>query len=62
METADRNTVTSEMQGRTGLLAVVPTEALAVALLERVQQGLAAGRPCIDLRGVPAGDDRAPGP
>ena len=62
VETADRNTVTSEMQGRTALLAVVATEARAAALLEQVQAGLAAGRPCIDLRDASPGEDPAPGP
>jgi hypothetical protein len=53
VETADRHTVTSEMQGRTALLAAVPTEAMATALFDQVQRGLAAGTQLLDLhRGV----------
>ena len=52
VETADRNTATSEIQGRTALLAAVPTEAAAIALFERVQQGLATGVPLLDLHGA----------
>jgi hypothetical protein len=49
VETTDRNTVTSEIQGRTALLAAVPHETAAVALFERVQQALAANHPLLDL-------------
>jgi hypothetical protein len=59
-ETADRSASTSEMQGRTALLAVVPTEDLAATLFERVQHGLAAGRPLVDLRRAPP--EGRPGP
>ena len=54
VETTDRHTVASEIQGRTALLAAVPSEAAAVALFERVQQGLATGVPLLDLPGRPA--------
>jgi hypothetical protein len=50
VETTDRTTVTSEMQGRTALLAAVPTEALADELLEQVQAALLKGSPLLDLQ------------
>jgi hypothetical protein len=50
VETMDRATVTSEMQGRTALLAVVPTEALANELFEQVQTALLKRSPLLDLR------------
>ena len=53
VETTDRNTVTSEIQGRTALLAAVPNETAAVALFERVQQALATSVPLLDLHGFP---------
>jgi hypothetical protein len=52
-ETMDRSASTSEIQGRTALLAVVPTEEEAVALFERVQQELASGGRLLDLRPAP---------
>jgi hypothetical protein len=48
-ETTDRSASASEMQGRTALLAAVATEAAAAAVFARVQQGLAAGVPLLDL-------------
>jgi hypothetical protein len=59
-ETADRSASTSEIQGRTALLAVVPTEDAAVMLFERVQHGVAAGSPLVDLHLAPP--DGPPGP
>jgi hypothetical protein len=52
-ETMDRSASTSEIQGRTALLAVVPTEEEAGALFERVQQELASGSHLLDLHLAP---------
>jgi hypothetical protein len=60
-ETVERGAVTSEIQGRTALLAAVPTERMAVALFELVQQGLATGSPLVDLRFDQPGDDQEAG-
>jgi hypothetical protein len=51
-ETMERGATASEMQGRTALLAAVPTEPMAAALFELVLRGLAAGSPLVDLHGA----------
>jgi hypothetical protein len=54
-ETMDRSASTSEMQGRTALLAAVRTEALATRLFEQVQHALATATPVLDLQAAAAG-------
>jgi hypothetical protein len=54
-ETMDRSASTSEMQGRTALLAAVRTEALATRLFEQVQHALATDTPVLDLQAAAAG-------
>jgi hypothetical protein len=49
VETMDRTAVTSEIQGRTALLAAVRTEELATRLFEQVQNALVEGSPALDL-------------
>jgi hypothetical protein len=51
----DRSASTSEMQGRTALLAAGRTEELATRLLEQVQHALANGSPVLDLRATAEG-------
>ena len=63
VETMDRAAVTSEIQGRTALLAAVRTEELATGLFERVLDALARGCPVLDLHaagGEAAGATPAP--
>jgi hypothetical protein len=54
-ETMDRSASTSEIQGRTALLAAVGTEALANRLFEHVQSALATGNPLLDLHAAVEG-------
>jgi hypothetical protein len=54
-ETMERSASTSEMQGRTALLAAVRTEELATRLFEQVQHALANGSPVLDLRATAEG-------
>ena len=54
-ETMDRSASTSEIQGRTALLAAVRSEELATRLLEQVQHALANGSPVLDLRATAEG-------
>jgi hypothetical protein len=54
-ETMDRSASTSEIQGRTALLAAVRSEALATHLFEQVQQALATGVPVLDLQAAAEG-------
>jgi hypothetical protein len=53
VETADPNANVSRTQGRTALLAAVPTERLATGRFDQVQRALAAGTQLLDLRPGP---------
>jgi hypothetical protein len=57
VETMDRAVVTSEIQGRTALLAAVRTEDLATSLFEQVQHALAKGSPVLDLHAAAQGEE-----
>jgi hypothetical protein len=56
VETMDRDAVTSEIQGRTALLAAVRTEEQATGLFEQVQHALAKGSPVLDLHAAAEGE------